>query len=158
MTTRLFDTIFLREVHEEETAAGPTDMGNDVYAVPLSEELAGRTFGDLRRAIEEADGVTLIGYLRWEGIGDGVGLKKPAVTLNPSRRPAAPGQPAPIDYRLRADDELLVIARPEAYVALRAGRFLKARAGRRSATGRGKGQVEAVETPSPDEPGSQAEE
>jgi len=140
MIPRLFDTIFLREVHEEEAAASPTDMGNDVYAVPLSEELAGRTFRDLRQVIEEADGVTLIGYLRWEGIGDGVGLLKPAVTLNPSRRPPAPGQPAPIDYRLRPDDELLVIARPKAYAALREGRLLKARAARRSATDRGKGR------------------
>jgi len=158
MIPRLFDTIFLREVHEEEAAASPTDMGNDVYSVPLSEELAGRTFRDLRRVVEEADGVTLIGYLRWEGIGDGVGLLKPAVTLNPSRRPAAPGQPAPIDYRLRADDELLVIARPEACVALRGGRFLKARAGRRSAVDRAKGRAEANETPSPGESGSQAKE
>jgi len=177
MFTRLFDAIFLREVHEDEDAAGPADLGNDVYAVPLSEELAGRTFRELRPAIEEADGVTLIGYLRWEGIGNGMGLLKPSVTLNPSRRPPAPGQPAPIDYRLRPDDELLVIARPEAYAALREGRLLKTRSARRSAAARRKGRAgtktdgdsssrprehgnasDADQTPSPGGPGSQAEE
>jgi hypothetical protein len=121
--TRLFDTIFLREVHQEEAAATPADMANDVYSVPLAKRFVGRTFREVREAVEEADGVTVIGYLRWEGDRAGVGLNKPIVTLNPSRVVPAPGEPAPIDYRLARGDELFVLARPEAYAALRAGRL-----------------------------------
>lgn len=124
--TRLVDTVCLREVEAEDTAQAAVDradMANDVHAVPVARAFAGKTFRELRRAIEEAGAATVIGYLRWNGDGEGIGLKRPAVTLNPSHKPSAAGQPAPIDYCLTADDELFVIARPEDCIALRAGRF-----------------------------------
>jgi len=121
--TRFFDTVFLREVEAMATAAGQVDTSNDIYAIPLAEQFEGKTFREVRQTIEEADGVTVIGYLQWEGNGEGVGVNKPAVTLNPSRKPSAPGRPAPIDYRLTLDDELFVIARPEACLALQEGRY-----------------------------------
>ncbi|MFH1264084.1 MAG: hypothetical protein ABIK89_00035 [Planctomycetota bacterium] len=121
--TRFFDTIFLREAEAEETPTGQVDTANDVCAIPVPGPLAGRTFRHVRQEIEEADGVTVIGYLRWEGNGKGMGAKRPVVTLNPSRKPPAPGETAPVDYRLSIADELFVIARPEACAALREGRF-----------------------------------
>lgn len=161
--TQFFDTIFLREVHQEEAAATPADMANDVYSVRLAERFAGRTFREVRDAIEKADGVTVIGYLRWEGDGAGVGLKKPIVTLNPSRIAPATGEPAPIDYRLAGGDELFVLARPEAYAALRAGRLPSgSRPGRSSrplSQPRGPQPAsDADPTPSPGTPGAESKE
>jgi hypothetical protein len=109
--TRFFDAILLREVEVEEATPGVADMANDVRAIPLPEELVGRTFRQVRQAVDEIDGVTVIGYLRWESDGGGLGVRKPAVTLNPSRKPPAPGQPAPADYRLAQNDQLFVIVR-----------------------------------------------
>ena len=121
--SRFLDAILLREVEAAEATAGWVEMANDVYVIPVHEELAGRTFREVRQVIEDADDVTVIGYLQWEGSGEGVGLKKPVVTLNPSRTPSSPERAAPIDRPLAGDDELFVIARPEAYVALREARF-----------------------------------
>jgi hypothetical protein len=126
--SRLRDAILLREGQEEEDEAGPADMANEIYSLPVSEQFVGKRFRDVRSAIEEADAVTVIGYLRWKGGGRGVGVRIPALTLNPSRRPPAPGEPAPIDYPLARDDELLVLARPDAYLTLCQG----ARHGRRA--------------------------
>jgi hypothetical protein len=120
---RLVDTVCLREVTPEETDEASIDRvetANDVHAVPVAGAFAGRTFRELRLAIEEG-GPTVIGYLRWNG--DGAGRRKAAVTLNPSHRPPAPGQPAAIDYRLTTEDELFVIARPHECSALRSGRL-----------------------------------
>lgn len=119
---RFFDVLLMREVEEEETA-GRVDTSNDVYSLPVPPQVAGRLFRDVRRILEDADGITVIGYLQWEGNRQGLGTKKPLVTLNPSRTPPSPGATAPIDYRLRSDDELFVIARPDAYTQLRKGRL-----------------------------------
>jgi len=145
--TRLVDTICLREVETEETeeaAIDRVDMANDVHTIRVVGALAGKTFRDVRLAIEQAGAATVIGYLRWNGDGEGVGLKRPEVTLNPSHRPSAPGLPAAIDYRLTTSDELFVIARPEDCIALRAGRF--------------SGMPHASSVPSPGGSGSHPEE
>jgi hypothetical protein len=145
--TRLLDAFYLREVETEETeesAVERVDMANDVHAIPVSEALAGRTFRDVRLAVEEAGAATVIGYLQWNGDGEGVGLKRPAVTLNPSHKPSSPGQAAPIDYRLTKNDELFVMARPEDCIALRAGHFSR--------------MPQASSTPSPGGSGSPPEE
>ncbi len=120
----------------------------------------GKTYREVRNAIEQSDGVTVIGYLRWEGDGDGLGMKRPVVTLNPRRTAPEPDEPAPIDYRLAADDELFVVARPEAYAALRAGRLPNEGRGRRRAARSGSEPraADAPRTPSPGAPGSPSKE
>ncbi|MFH1844948.1 MAG: hypothetical protein ABIF77_17285, partial [bacterium] len=120
--TRFFDTVYLRDVDPEEQDTNPLDASNQVYSVPAAEHRAGYTFRELQQKLEERGGVTVIGYLQWEGEGIGIGRKTPVVTLNPTRRPQVPGQVAPVDYRLLEDDELFIIARPECYTALRTGR------------------------------------
>jgi len=150
-----FDVVCMRNVEEEETGV-QVDTSNDVYSLPVPPQFAGSPFRDVRRNLEDRDGVTVIGYLQWEGHRQGLGTKKPLVTLNPSRQPPSPGATAPIDYRLQADDELFVIARPDAYTQLRRGR-LPGTPGCPADSGLDRGDDD-ITTPRPEQPAAHPEE
>lgn len=83
----------------------------EVYTCPVGDCLDGRSYRTIANLVETHCDVTLIGYLKWESKGT-LGTVPPTLKTNPRRLPTKPGDPAEADATLRADDELVVLARP----------------------------------------------